>query len=402
MTPDLKHFTKKKLSAILHNVMKEWESKWTSITELDTLNEFYGEIIGRLWEKSLIYCKSLCPPADCCSAEEVVAAIIRKGLKKGSIKFRGSSFVLPLPNHTYEVKKIGGRFNARPEYGRFSYQDYSSQWISMDKDAFAEFIFEFDAILPAVKERVSQCIAPWMPHIQRQCKIAEEIKILAARYLKDDGFEYKIEVFTNGNPRIRFSKERILPLTQVINPEEMKEVFSKIPELMRKRPVCKNYFMSGRNSGSVTAFIDWKSIPKEKRKELIEYFTKDNSHTHSRISNLDRETTEAGTIRIHFDFDEFDWVHMFWDIERKFSNLKVWYMVVLAERFYSFKPRILYTNDSEGKYFQVDDRAVKIIKDFHEIRQDCDVDKSNDFFELVWNGIEFPDIDEDEGTIITV
>ena len=138
------------------------------------------------------------------------------------------------------------------------------------------------------------------------------------------------------------------------------------------------------------------------RRLAIEYFTKDNSHTHSRISNLDRETTEDGTIRIHFDFEEFDWIHMFWDIGRKFSNLKVWYMVVQAERFYSFKPRILYTNDSEGKYFQVDDRAVKIIKDFHEIRQDCDVDKSNDFFELVWNGIEFPDIDEDEGTIITV
>ena len=84
MEVELQKFTKKKLSTILHNVMKEWDSKWTSITELGTLDEFYGEIIGRLWEKTLIYYKSLCPPAEGCSAEEVVAVIIRKGLKKGT------------------------------------------------------------------------------------------------------------------------------------------------------------------------------------------------------------------------------------------------------------------------------------------------------------------------------
>ena len=158
--------------------MKELDSKWTSITESSTLDEFYGEIIGRLWEKTRIYCKSLCPPSDGCTAEEVVAAIIRKGLKKEAIKFRGSSFILTLPNHIYEVRKIEGRFNARPEYGRFSYQDYSSRWISMEKDAFADFLFEFDAILPQVKERISQCIAAWMPHIRRQCRIVKLFKDL--------------------------------------------------------------------------------------------------------------------------------------------------------------------------------------------------------------------------------
>lgn len=244
MIPDLKNFTKKKLSTILHNVMMDWDSKWTSITELDTLDEFYGEITGRLWEKTLIYCKSLRPPADSCSAEEVVAAIIRKGLKKEAIKFRGSSFILSLPNHTYEVKKTDGGFNARPEYGRFSYQDHASRWISMDKEDFAEFIFAFDAILPSVKERMSKCVRSWMPHIRRQCRIADEIKSLTDRYLAERGIRCEIKVFRNGNPRLKITKGKTLPLIQEVIPEELEEFFREVPELMEKRPVCKSRYRS--------------------------------------------------------------------------------------------------------------------------------------------------------------
>ena len=398
MIPDIQHFTKKKLSTILHNVMKEWDSKWTSITELGTLDEFYGEIIGRLWEKTLIYYKSLCHPADGCSAEEVVAAIIRKGLKKEAIKFRGSSFILTLPNHIYEVRKIEGRFNARPEYGRFSYQDYSSRWISMEKDAFAEFLFEFDAILPQVKERISQCVAAWMPHIRRQCRIADEIKALADKYLEAEGIRYEIIVFDNGNPRVRFSRGAILPMTKGVKPEELEDFFREVPELMKKRPVCRDRYSLGRDSGTVTAFVDWNALPKDERMALIDYFTRDDSHTHSRISNLNREQAEGGTVRICFDFDHFDWIHMFWDIEQKFPNLKATYMVATAGHYIIFSPAMLFTNDTEGKYFKVEDRKVKVFKDLHEIRQDCDVDKTKDMSQLTWNGLEWCDeFEENDG-----
>lgn len=396
MIPDIQHFTKKKLSTILHNVMKEWDSKWTSITELSTLDEFYGEIIGRLWEKTLIYYKSLCPPVDGCSAEEVVAAIIRKGLRKEAIKFRGSSFILTLQNHTYEVKKIEGRFNARPEDGRFSYQDYSSRWISMDKDAFAEFLFEFDAILPQVKERISQCVAAWMPHIRRQCRIADEIKALADKYLEAEEIRYEIQVFRNGNPRIRFSNGATLPMTKDVKLEELEDFFREVPKLMKKRPVCRDHYSLGRDSGNVTAFVDWNALPEDDRMALVNYFTKDNSHTHSRISHLTREQAEDGTVRICFDFDHFDWVHMFWDIEQKFPNLKATYMVVSAGYHIYFRPDTLFTNDTEGRYFNVEDRDVKLFKDLHEIRQDCDVDKTKDMSQLTWNGLEWCDVFEED------
>lgn len=396
MIPDIQHFTKKKLSTILHNVMKEWDSKWTSITELSTLDEFYGEIIGRLWERTLIHCKSLCHPVDGCSAEEVVAAIIRKGLRKEAIKFRGSSFILTLPNHIYEVRKIEGRFNARPEYGRFSYQDYSSRWISMDKDAFAQFFFEFDAILPQVKERISQCVAAWMPHIRRQCRIADEIKTLADKYLEAEGIRYEIIVFENGNPRVRFSRRAILPMAKEVNPEELEDYFREVPELMKKRPVCGNHYSLGRDSGNVTAFVDWNALPKDDRMALVDYFTKDNSHTHSRISNLNREQAEDGTVRICFDFDRFDWIHMFWDIGQKFPNLKARYMVSTAGHYIIFSPDAIFTNDIEGKYFKVEDRKVRVFKDLHELRQDCDVDKTKDMNQLTWNGLEWCDVFEED------
>lgn len=399
---ELQKYVKKKFSTILHNVMKEWDYKWNHITELDTLDEFYGEVIGRFWEKMLNYCKSLFPSADGCSAEEVVAAIIRKGLKKEAVKFRQSSFILTLPNHTYEVRRIEGRFIARPEYERFSYQDYSSRWISMGKDAFADFLFEFDAILPQVKERITQCVAAWMPHIRRQCRIADEIKALADKYLEAEEIRYEIQVFRNGNPRIRFSNGAILPMTKEVKPEELEDFFCEVPELMKKRPVCRDLHMLGRDSGSVTGFVDWNSLPKDERMAIIDYFTKDDSHTHSRISNLNREQAEDGTVRICFDFDHFDWIHMFWDIEQKFPNLRSTYMVATAGHYLLFSPDALFTNDTEGKYFKVEDRKVKVFKDLHEIRQNCDVDKTRDMSRFTLNGLEWCDEFEEEEDIIKI
>ena len=350
----------------------------------------------------LNYCKSLFPSADGCSAEEVVAAIIRKGLKKEAVKFRESSFILTLPNHTYEVRKIEGRFNARPEYGRFSYQDYSSRWISMEKDAFADFLFEFDAILPQVKERISHSIEDRLPQIQRQCRIADEIKALADKYLEAEGIRYEIIVFENGNPRVRFSRRAILPMTKGVKPEELEDFFREVPELMKKRPVCRDHYSLGRDSGTVTAFVDWNALPKDDRMALIDYFIEDDSHTHSRISNLNREQAEDGTVRFCFDFDRFDWIHMFWDIEQKFPSLRGTYIVATAGNFRYFSPDLLFTNDIEGKYFKVEDRKVKVFKDLHEIRQDCDVDKTKDMSQLTWNGLEWCDVfeeDDEENTI---
>ena len=263
MIPDLKNFTKKKLSPILHNVMKEWDSKWTSITELSTLNEFYGEIAGRLWEKTLNYCKSINPTTDPCSAEEVVAAIIRKGLKKESIIFRGTSFILSLPNHAYEIKKYGEQFNARPLYGMFSYQKFSSRWITMEKEAFADFLFEFDSVLPQVKERISNCTSAWMPHIMRQCRIAEEINTLAEKYLMEEGIKCEVKSFKNGSPMLRFSKGKTLPMVKIVVPEELEEFFREVPELMSIRTNCNNNKLAGRDSDIVSAFFNWESSQKD-------------------------------------------------------------------------------------------------------------------------------------------
>lgn len=102
-------------------------------------------------------------------------------------------------------------------------------------------------------------------------------------------------------------------------------------------------------------------------------------------------------MRFCFDFDHFDWVHMFWEIEQTFPDLKATYMVATAGHYLLFSPDALFTNDTEGKYFKVEDRKVKVFKDLHEIRQDCDVDKTKDMSQLTWNGLEWCDeFDEDD------
>lgn len=52
-------------------MLKRWETVWCHITELDELNGFKGEIIGRLFEKYLNYCKSGHQTTNPCSAKEV-------------------------------------------------------------------------------------------------------------------------------------------------------------------------------------------------------------------------------------------------------------------------------------------------------------------------------------------
>ena len=116
MNTAIQKYLKKKLSSTIHNVLKDWGTEWAYITELDKLNDFKGEIIGRLFEKYLNYCKSYNQTTNPCSAKEVIKAIeVKKTIKA---KREDNIYSLSFPNYTYEIEDSEHKFRIRPLSGK--------------------------------------------------------------------------------------------------------------------------------------------------------------------------------------------------------------------------------------------------------------------------------------------
>ena len=86
-----------------------------------------------------------------CIAEEAVAILIRKGVKRENLKFSMWNITIKLPNGSYRSYREPSSYGS----GAFSFQ--AGAWLrvhnGLDAEELAEFILAFDEMLPIISEK---------------------------------------------------------------------------------------------------------------------------------------------------------------------------------------------------------------------------------------------------------
>lgn len=86
-----------------------------------------------------------------CIAEEAVAILIRKGVKRENLKFSMWNITIKLPNGSYRIYREPSSYGS----GAFSFQ--AGAWLrvhnGLDAEELAEFILAFDEMLPIISEK---------------------------------------------------------------------------------------------------------------------------------------------------------------------------------------------------------------------------------------------------------
>ena len=111
-----------------------------------------------------------------CIAEEAVAALIRKGIKRENLKFSMWNITINLPNGCYRI------YRGPSSYGSGAFSFHSSTWQrvhkGLDAEELAEFIMAFDELLPAMAEK-ERPVLEAIEEIRRRNRAEEMAKEIA-------------------------------------------------------------------------------------------------------------------------------------------------------------------------------------------------------------------------------
>lgn len=111
-----------------------------------------------------------------CIAEEAVAALIRKGIKRENLKFSMWNITINLPNGCYRI------YRGPSSYGSGAFSFHAATWQrvhkGLDAEELAEFILAFDELLPAMAEK-ERPVLEAIEEIRRRNKADEVAKAIA-------------------------------------------------------------------------------------------------------------------------------------------------------------------------------------------------------------------------------
>ena len=111
-----------------------------------------------------------------CIAEEAVAILIRKGVKRENLKFSMWNITIMLPNGRYRI------YREPSSYGSGAFSFHSSTWQrvhkGLDAEELAEFILAFDELLPAMAEK-ERPVLEAIEEIRRRNRAEEMAKEIA-------------------------------------------------------------------------------------------------------------------------------------------------------------------------------------------------------------------------------
>lgn len=143
---------------------------------LKTLNEKHAPsdpVAASVWNALLDnYTKEPKP----CIAEEAVAVLIRRGVKRENLKFSMGNITINLPNGSYRI------YRGPSNYGQGAVTFCAGSWLrvhkGLDAEELAEFILAFDELLPALTEK-ERPVLEAIEEIRRRNKADEMAKAIA-------------------------------------------------------------------------------------------------------------------------------------------------------------------------------------------------------------------------------
>ena len=132
---------------------------WSRVKDPGVLrNDIILYACWNAWDRILSQMDAYGPGGKVCNAEAAVAACMRKGLNKSDIMFLGDTLILKLTYGSYRIYRQLSGFSARISFPRPC--GHLPAVLFMEPEAFADFLYAFDSIIPELSKIVDERVMP--------------------------------------------------------------------------------------------------------------------------------------------------------------------------------------------------------------------------------------------------
>ena len=205
---------------------------------------FYGTI-DILWHNLMTEYGAFTPGKEFKCAEEALAGLLRRGCNKDNFYFPNIQKILVrMENLSYVINKGPRCFNARPNMPGRYHADYQLQWIAFSTEEFADFIFDFETIVPMVFQKTEEVLEPIKLKWMQSAKIFQVLEPFRKTHLEPVGITIGIRDFDERSARVRFWWLDKVPLDLDVPIDSIQEIFASVPEMMSRQEdsTFRNFF----------------------------------------------------------------------------------------------------------------------------------------------------------------
>ena len=149
-----------------------------------------------------------------------------------------------MENLSYVINKGLRCFSARPNMpGRYQ-ADHRLQWIALSAKEFADFIFDFETIVPMVFQKTEEALEPIKLKWMQSAKILQVLEPFRKTYLEPVGITIGIRDFDERSARVRFWWLDKVPLDLDVPLDNIQEILASVPEMMSRQEdsTFRNFF----------------------------------------------------------------------------------------------------------------------------------------------------------------
>lgn len=197
-----------------------------------------GECLSKLWDKLMSFYEAYAADRPLLLSEKALACLIRRGADRKNIRLNGTNAKVRLNNLTYYVEKEGFGCTAGPCCTARFWCNLPMRWVSLSGEDFADFMFEFDELVPALAKEVDDRLLETKVKAKQYEILSQSAGHLGEIFLTQNGIRWQVGTdFTESEISVTFSDGTHLPIRETIPLDKLTDVFQSIPDRMNSRPL---------------------------------------------------------------------------------------------------------------------------------------------------------------------
>ena len=203
----------------------------------DRRMEVLGVVVTETWDRILSKCGGYRSDRPLMLMEDGLAELVRRGVDRKKILIRGGAFrSVPLACWTYFVEKGGRSTSVCPADGNNSnwHSHQYMRWITLTPKDFADFILEFDSLIPEITARVDGKLLEIRKMMMGMTVLRRTVSELAEQYLTPHHISCTMSDFDEEKVVLTFSRRGRKDLSRTVPITDLQTEIEKIPEEMRQ------------------------------------------------------------------------------------------------------------------------------------------------------------------------
>jgi len=201
-----------------------------------------GEALSKLWDQLMSNYKAYESGQPLLVSEKALACLIRRGLDRKDLTMSGTKAGVKLSSFNYYVDKQGVGCTAGPSVWSNYLHRLPMRWIALSGEDFADFMFDFDGIVPWVEKRVDDYLLDFKIKAMQYrilCQTADE---LGEKYLSPAGIEWHVDTgFSETTVPVSFRDKEHEPIHETIPADKLAEAFRDIPQKMERQATIRRH-----------------------------------------------------------------------------------------------------------------------------------------------------------------